>query len=153
MNLPQRKPTQIPNFDYGKQNYYFVTVCTNQKKCIFWDGITLNGRGKIAEECLIRIPGIYDGVRIDKFTVMPNHIHAIIALEGTNSSSLTQIVGKYKAAVTKQIHLLDNTDSVWQRSFHDHIIRNQEDYERIWLYIHGNPQRWDADCFYTAEEI
>ena len=151
MNLPERKPTRIPNFDYTRQNYYFVTVCTHQKRCIFWTGIALNEQGKIAEKCLQNIAGIYEGVRVDKFTVMPNHIHAIIVLEKENCPSLTQIVGRYKAAVTKQIR--NSADLVWQRSFHDHIIRNQKDYERIWLYIHGNPQKWDADCFYTAEEI
>ena len=153
MTLPKRKPTRIPDYNYATQNYYFVTICTNQKKCIFWTRNTLNAWGKIAEECLKNISGIYKGVKADKFTVMPNHIHAIITLEGASSPSLTQIIGQYKAAVTKQIHTQNTTDVVWQRSFHDHIIRNQEDYERIWLYIHGNPQRWDSDCFYTTEEI
>ena len=153
MSLPVRKSTRIPNFDYAKQNYYFVTICTNQKKCIFWTGNVLNTWGQIAQECLNKISGIYEGVRIDKFTIMPNHIHAIVVLEETNCAALTQIIGKYKAAVTKQIHKQNTTETVWQRSFHDHIIRNQKDYERIWLYIHGNPQRWDEDCFYTTEEV
>ena len=94
MNLPQRKSTRIPNFDYAKQNYYFITICTNQKKCIFWTGKVLNVWGQIAQECLKKISGIYDGVIVDKFTVMPNHIHAIIVLEGANCPALTQIVGK-----------------------------------------------------------
>ena len=83
---------------------------------------------------------------------MPNHIHAIIAIEKENGVSLTRVVGQYKMTVTKRIHQNEKNVKVWQRSFHDHIIRNQDDYQRIWLYIHGNPQNWKKDCFYIAFE-
>ncbi len=82
--------------------------------------------------------------------VMPNHIHAIIELEGIkeNRPNISTIIGQYKAAVTKAIRKECPDMDVWQRSFHDHIIRNQADYERIWEYVQYNPEKWESDCFY-----
>ena len=151
MEYPKRKPTRIPGYDYSKQNYYFVTFCTDNKSCLFWQENQLNDLGMIAENCLLNISKIYSGIRIEKYAVMPNHIHAVIVNEG--GISITQIVGQYKRAVTKEIHRVRPDIKVWQRSFHDHIIRDQADFERIWCYIHGNPQKWSEDCFYTTEEI
>ena len=151
MELPKRKPTRIPGFDYGRQNYYFVTLCTHKKACLFWKNNQLNDYGKIVESCILQIPQHYSGVTVEKYVVMPNHIHAVIAVE--DGTKLTQIIGQLKIAVTKQIHKTTEGITVWQRSFHDHIVRNQQDYERIWLYIHGNPQRWSEDCFYTTEDV
>ena len=148
MELPKRKTTRIPAYDYTNRNYYFVTVCTHDKKCIFGKPGKPNRYGKIAEECLQSIAAIFPGVYVDKYVVMPNHIHGIIVIDAEKTASLTHIIGQYKMTVTKKIHKVDSEINVWQRSFYDHIIRNQADYERIWLYIHGNPQKWDTDCYF-----
>ena len=80
---------------------------------------------------------------------MPNHIHAIIAVNQAGTE-LPLVVGQYKAFVTKQIHLINPAIKVWQTSFHDHVIRNQADYLRIWQYIDTNPLKWEEDCFFCA---
>lgn len=153
MPFYSRKPTRIPNYDYSNRNYYFVTVCTHNKSCIFGKPGNLNYLGKIAEECLKKIPDYYPQVQIDQAVVMPNHVHAIImvgiSLETEGLPKLTQIIGQYKMAVTKKIHEYKPDLQVWQRSFHDHIIRNQHSYEKIWEYINNNPAKWEEDCFYT----
>ena len=150
--LPNRKSTRIPNYDYASRNYYFVTICTDGKRCIFGFPGKLNQFGNIAKDCLIRIPEIYPGIQLDKFVVMPNHIHGILVI-GTEEQhiklpNLSHVIGQYKMAVTKQIHKMKPELSVWQRSFHDHIIRNQTSYEKIWMYIENNPVKWEEDCFY-----
>lgn len=48
--------------------------------------------------------------------------------------------------VTKEIG-----KSIWQRSYHDHIIRGEKDYQKIWEYIETNPLKWELDCFYSDE--
>ena len=106
--------------------------------------------GIAAADCLQKIPVHFPGMTVDKWMVMPNHIHAILILPG-DGMSLSGIVGQYKSAVTKAIHTFCPTIPVWQTSFHDHIIRNQADYERIWMYIEGNPARWTGDCFYVPQ--
>ena len=94
-------------------------------------------------------------VSIDKYVVMPNHIHAIVVIDNgidaENKTSLINIVGQYKAGVSRKIHTLCDIQLIWQRSFHDRVIRNQKEYEKIWMYIETNPLRWNKDCFYTEE--
>ena len=151
MELLKRKSPRIPGYDYSTRNYYFVTVCTNNKKCIFGTPDCLSHMGNIAKRCIEAIPKHYQNVEIDKYVVMPNHIHMIIKIGTTvdeeDLPSLTQIVGQFKMTTSKQIHQISKDCKVWQRSFHDHIIRNQQTYERIWLYIEGNPGKWQEDCY------
>ena len=97
----------------------------------------------------MKIPDIYPWIRVDKYVVMPNHVHVIlIADENDMQVSIANIVGQYKMSVTKLIRKSSPEKIVWQRSFHDHIIRNQKSYEKIWNYIEDNPRKWEEDCFY-----
>ena len=147
-----RKSPRILEYDYTAQNYYFVTLCTKDKKCLFGKPDELNVFGEIAKEHILHLPLHYSYVRVDKYVVMPNHIHMILAFDSREKYSLSNVVGLYKSGVTKQIHQAGTSAAVWQRSFHDHVIRNQQDYEKIWRYIHGNPGKWDEDC-YNNEEV
>jgi len=97
----------------------------------------------------LQIPRHFSNVSVDKYVVMPNHIHIILILH-SGSANLPAIIGQYKAFVTRRIREKKPNCNVWQTSFHDHIIRNQQAYERIWLYIEANPQNWDKDCFYQS---
>ena len=139
--FPVRKSPRLKHYNYASYNYYFITICTRDKQCLFGSPAKLSPIGKIAANCLQEITDHFPGVMIDKWVVMPNHIHAIVVLPG-DTAALSTIIGQYKAAVTKEIRSLRPNIHVWQPSFHDHIIRNQTDYERIWLYIEGNPARW-----------
>ena len=148
--FPVRKHPRLRNFDYSSCNYYFITICTQDKNCLFGSPGNLSVFGKIAEDCLQHIESHFAQIYVDKWVVMPNHIHAIVILPG-NHVELPTVIGQYKSAVTKKIHLLNPDIKVWQSSFHDHIIRNQTDYERIWVYIDTNPARWLNDCFYSPQ--
>ncbi len=90
----------------------------------------------------------YENVTVNKYVIMPNHIHLIIFLHGTmRSSSPTKNIGtvirSFKTMLTKEIGY-----SIWQRSYLDHIIRGEKDYQKIWEYIDTNPLKWELDCFY-----
>ena len=148
---PVRKSTRLNNFDYSTPNYYFITICTHNKKCIFGNyGKSMYGQ--IAAKEIESVQNHYSGVTIDKYVVMPNHVHMIVVLtEG--KSSLNQIIGQFKSGVSRKIHEINSEICVWQRSFHDHIIRNQKEYEKIWLYIEANPMNWEKDCFYIDPNI
>ncbi len=80
---------------------------------------------------------------------MPNHLHFILFINApvnsTDSPTVSTIVGHMKRWVSKEIGR-----SIWQRSFHDHVIRNEQDYQMIWKYIDENPYKWTLDCFYTV---
>lgn len=99
-----------------------------------------------------RIGEIYDNaVAIDKYVIMPNHVHMIIFLHGDDgrpkvAPTVSRIMQQFKGSVTKQIGF-----SLWQKLFHDHIIRNEQEYQRIWQYIDTNPLKWEEDCFYGTK--
>ena len=150
VRFPQRKNPRLRQFDYTSCNSYFVTICTNKKRCLFGSATRLSPFGLIARDCLEAIPMHYPGVTIDQLVVMPNHVHAIVTLDGTGCS-LSAAIGGYKSAVAKRIRKSKPKLNVWQTSFHDHVIRNQADYQRIWEYIYTNPARWMDDCFYTPD--
>ncbi len=108
--------------------------------------------GQIVEVELQNLHRYYENVYVDVFTVMPNHIHAIIAIENEKEKvQLPTIVGLLKSGITKKICKIQLNTEVWQRSFHDHVIRSQSSYEKIYSYIQFNPQKWEQDCFYPQE--
>ena len=163
VDLPKRKRNRLQNFDYSSNGAYFVTICTEGRRktlCeIVGDGFpVLKEAGGIAELLIQRIPEKYPSACVDKFVVMPNHIHMLLQITGDNgtgnpSPTLGNIIGWYKYQVTKQINERRGTqgDRFFQRSFHDHVIRNDRDYQMIWSYIEGNPQTWTKDCFFAEE--
>ncbi|MBE6982173.1 MAG: hypothetical protein E7437_07635 [Ruminococcaceae bacterium] len=148
--LPSRKSPRLKGYDYKTPNYYFITVCAHNKVCYFGQPGDLNHLGEIAKQGLEQIPQHFPGVSLDKYIVMPNHIHAIIILNG-REISLPTIIGQFKAFVSRKIHLHDPDIKVWQSSFHDHVIRSEADYLRIWNYIDGNPFKWSEDCYYIQQ--
>ncbi|MBS5671693.1 MAG: transposase [Oscillospiraceae bacterium] len=155
MKLPQRKLQRLKGFDYASANCYFVTICTYEKRCIFGKPGQLNLFGQIAKKELCGIPGHFQSVTVDKFIVMQNHLHAMIILDSAEAErsrpfpTLSSIIGLYKSGGSREIHRIQPELLVWQPSFHDHIIRGEEDYLRIWEYIDENPAKWELDRYYT----
>ena len=157
----KRKPTRLKNFDYSNDGYYFITICTHNRKRIFsnivGDGaldvpkINLSIIGEIVEKYILSSNNI-PKITVDKYVIMPNHIHLIVKVENNGTSkapsptnqTVPHMVSTLKRFVNKEVG-----HNVFQRSFHDHIIRDEEDYLKIWNYIDTNPLKWEEDCFYT----
>ena len=153
MTYYSRKSPRIKEFDYSQENYIFVTICTHQRRCFLGNIRKTSWIGEIAKKHIEQMEAHYDGVKIDKYVIMPNHIHMILVLEKNNENNAVQIIGQYKSGVSRQVRKEYPDMILWQRSFHDHVIRSQADYERIWLYIEGNPQSWEKDCFYIDQSL
>ena len=170
MALPQRKRNRLCCFDYSSPGVYFVTICTQNRKnllcSIVGDGSTVpKPPGQIAEQWIRKIPEKYPSVCVDKCVVMPNHVHILLRITWSGdvtacesgtvnpSPTLGNIIGWYKYHTTKSInqHWKTKDEQVFQRSYHDHVIRTEKDYQMIWQYIDANPLLWKKDCFYTAE--
>jgi REP element-mobilizing transposase RayT len=153
MDFNQRKSPRIPKYDYSSAQYYFITICSHEKRCIFGKPGELNWLGQCAETCLLMIQQLNPDIRVDQYVIMPNHIHVIFDLQNCRKGmDLSVVIGQYKMSVTKKIREQIPNFQVWQRSFHDHIIRNQKSYEKIWSYIEGNPSKWEEDCFYISAQ-
>ena len=162
MELAKRKPTRLKGYDYSAPGAYFVTICTQGKRHLFGEivngQIQLKNIGRIVNQEIIKIGSHYKNIRIDKYVIMPNHIHMIISVldaEGINPFptkryDISNVVGKFKAGVTRHVgnaFMHSVKEPIWQRSFHDHIIRSKEDYDKIWEYIHTNPLKWESDYY------
>ena len=158
--LPKRKLNRLPEYDYSQNGAYFITICAKNKKCIFGDivgagvldrpHVELTEVGKCIEKA-IWFQNNKAGVIAEKYIIMPNHTHLIIAIDdpiigrsGTPAPTIGQIVGQFKSYVVKQLGY-----EVWQKGFYDHIIRDQKDYDKIWNYIDTNPERWLEDEYYS----
>lgn len=147
-----RKPNRLKNYDYSSQGAYFITICTLDRKCILsrivgGDALiapqtNLTHCGEIARKYIESMPGI------DKYVIMPNHIHLLIAIDGPMKASaptisVPNLIRSFKVLVSKEIG-----QSIWQRSYHDHIIRDEEDYLNHLQYIENNPAKWSEDNYY-----
>jgi len=156
--LPHRKSPRLKDYDYSQSGAYFVTICTYKKQHIFGhingDIMHLNQMGKIAHKAIKAIPTFWATVDIDLFIIMPNHIHIIVLLtddpQKSSSPKLGQIIGNYKSGVTRSIReaLKKTKFAVWQTRFHDHIIRNETDLNRLREYTIHNPSKWTEDTFH-----
>ena len=149
-NLPQRKPTRLKHYDYNSDGAYFITICTHDKQKILCDivgeglcalpSVKLTPIGKIVEQSIEYISENYNNIRVDKYAIMPNHIHLVITKQtgghGDPPLQVYDIIGRLKSFTNSHYN-----GTLWQRSFYDHIIRDQNDYLKIWNYIDSNPQK------------
>ena len=143
MDLPYRKHNRLENFDYSKNGAYFITICVKDRKRILCDivgddaHIVPKKYGTIVEKYIRNVS------EIKKYVIMPDHIHMIVQIENgsmrasTPTNRISNIVRSIKILATKEIG-----EPIFQRSYYDHIIRNQADYNEVWEYIDQNPAKW-----------
>lgn len=157
MRHPIRKSPRKLDYDYRHSGGYFVTICTHMRLPLLGqisDGsMRLNTAGEIAHAHWRQISQHRSDIELDVFVVMPNHVHGLVWLNRATTdeaTSLSSVVGAYKAGVTRALRRLMQKESmiVWQRSFHDHIVRTQDALDRIRAYVIENPQRWAEDKFF-----
>ncbi|PCH99828.1 MAG: hypothetical protein COB81_10050 [Flavobacteriaceae bacterium] len=154
--------TRHPNWDYGSNAYYFVTICTDDKTHYFGGvqdhKMKFSSIGKIANDCWLAIPEHFPFVILHNYVVMPNHVHGIIqidksddVMEGANkfgpqSENLASIIRGFKIGVTKNARII-YPQFKWQARFYDHIIRDKRAFVKISEYIVNNPIKWGIDPF------
>ena len=162
MTLPNRKPTRLKDYNYSQNGAYFVAIYTHNEEKFLCDivgggaydapKIILSELGKIVEKYILSTNNIPE-LTVDKYVIMPNHIHLILFLQNQNGTSKalspTNNIISHSVSTFKRFVNRDVGQNIFQRSFHDHIIRGENDYLKIWNYIDTNPQKWKEDCFYT----
>ncbi|MBO7288727.1 MAG: transposase [Clostridia bacterium] len=166
-NFPNRKLPRLKEFDYSRSGAYFVTICSHGKNHLFGEikngQIHLNGLGEIINREILKIQIHYYNIEIDKYVIMPNHVHMIICILGaeginpfpTKKNDISNVIGKFKAGVTRiagNAFMHSEKTRIWQSSYHDHKIRDKEDYNKISEYIDTNPLKWELDCFYNSKK-
>ena len=145
--LPVRKKNRLKYYDYTTEGMYFITICTKNKIEILGkiinNNIELSKEGKIAKKYIEQIEEVYEKTYIDEYIIMPNHIHLIINIKTQANLYIPRIIKQYKMSVSKDLGC-----SVWQKSYHDHIIRNEKDYYMIKKYIQNNAINWKQDKYF-----
>ncbi len=156
MEFKDRKHPRLKNYDYSLTGYYYVTI-HNEKGAPALSSIRqetvpnkirvrLTPIGLIAERQLFALEKRYPYVKIDKYVIMPTHIHVIIRLmPGTcPRPTLMQIIQAYKSLTTRVCNQLFQTVGrrQFQTSFYERVLRSEQDYQECWLYIEGNPAKW-----------
>ena len=160
--LSVRKYIRLKGYDYSKAGYYFITICVKNRENILGEVVgddahivpfvRLSEYGRIVRKHILNISCSYSDVYVDKYIVMPNHIHMILILQNNSgtmwassptTARIPSIIRSLKTLVTKECEF-----SLWQRSYHDHIIRDEAEYQRILKYIDENPKRWFEDVYF-----
>lgn len=159
--LPTRKKHRLDKELYSQAGAYFITVCVNERKPILstivgaddliGPQIQLSKIGMVVEKYTRLIPGV------GAYVIMPNHIHMMLHISvedgacgpmwssAPTSANVQSLVRTWKTLITKELG-----ESIWQRSYYDHIIRSEQDYIQICEYIHNNPAKWCEDRYYPG---
>jgi len=170
---PTRKKNRLGGYDYSQEGAYFITVCVKDRAELFGEVIDgnmmLNDVGRVIECEISKVQSIRKECCVDIYAIMPNHMHLIVRItpvvvgdDGNRpvkmltthhiqradchpplQKSLSNMVQGLKGAVSRQLGF-----SPWQRSYHDHIIRNHSEYIKIATYIKNNPAQWTDDEYY-----
>ena len=172
--LPKRKSIRLRKYNYSLPNYYFVTICANNRQCLFGKinngKIKLNAIGETTNKYWRQLVKQFNHISLGKYIIMPNHLHGIIIIKNVGAGyprpqiPLGQIIAWFKYQSTKQINQIINDPAgiinngredraptnkkypkIWQRNYYEHIIRNEEELGRIEQYIITNPTMWSYD--------
>ena len=196
MEQPKRKNIRLTTYDYSAPGAYFITVCTKDKKNLFWsdvggsDGsaaggrysdlsewqrsvcdadasaarrapgtatgidrpedVPLNHNGQIVDQAIKSIPEHYPTITVDRYVIMPNHIHLLLQIHGGADGrsliapTISTVVRLMKSAASHEAGF-----ALWQKGFYDHVIRSDADYLDCWQYIEGNPGRREEKHYET----
>ena len=160
-----RKKNRLKDFDYSSNASYFLTICSDRRKEIFskiiYDEtvganiVRPSAIGKIIENDILKIENIYPCVFVDSYVIMPNHIHFILTINKAAAGAspcptVSDIICAYKSLTTRLCKQKGYSgNKLFQTSFYDHIIRDDEDYNTKAQYIDTNPLTWERDELYT----
>ena len=171
----QRKSNRLKNFDYSSSGYYFVTICTRNRECLFGEVVKgkmiLNMQGLIINKYWLELQNKFKNISLDVYKIMPNHIHGIIVIKSNTvgvsfmkpetkiiisksnhhmglinqTPTIGLIIRYFKSKCTYKIHKNGFNNQLWQRNYYEHIIRNEESLSNIREYIQNNPKKWIED--------
>ena len=166
--LKNRKTTRLKGADYNQNQAVFLTICTKERQHLLSrivgtgvpDGpkIELTECGEIADKYIRQLNDFYDNLSVERYVIMPNHIHIMLWVKGEgNGPSGTPVptvqnsIPSRFMSTFKRFCNKEYGENIWQYRSNDHIIRNREDYEEHLRYIYENPLRWQDDELYSEE--
>ena len=162
---PKRKTIRLKEYDYSQNGAYFVTICTEGKRQILSTivgggvldapEVQLSQCGQIIKEQIESIEGIYTHIHIPHYVIMPNHVHLIVFVNRSGHNTTKNDSTPANAVIPRLISTFKRLSNrrigknIWQRSYYDHIIRDEQDYLTKWNYIENNPAKWNRDPYFV----
>ena len=129
----KRRSLRLRTFDYRSPGPYHVTVGTFRRQPLLTaqlvEGVSLD-LATVARET---------GTAVYAYCFMPDHAHLLVSLSG--EQDLLGFVHRFKGRSTRTFWRCGGRGKLWQRSFHDHVLRSDEDLQAIARYIIANPVR------------
>lgn len=169
--IHHRRSIRLLNYDYSMPGAYFVTICVQDRSCLFGDVVDgkmrLKNAGHVVCECWNAIPNYFPHVDLDAFVVMPNHVHGILVIVDSavpvgaknfsplcgTSKTVGSVVRGFKIGVTTWMRANTDIYIVWQRNYWEHIVRDELELNRIREYIAHNPVRWEMDRLHPEQGL
>ena len=159
--MTDRRRPRLKAYDYRTPGAYFITICAKDRKCLFGSIEPLDEAGEVnqvlspygecAEKQILDVERAFPFAHVHCFVIMPNHIHILLSLSEMAARDIPFIIGRMKSIATRECWALGYPEKqLFQTSFHEHIVRNEKEFEEIWQYIVGNPQKWCDDRYYIA---
>ena len=164
-----RKILRLRDYDYSRAGGYFITVCTYHRDCVFGEVMNqqmrLNKVGEIVEQWWLKLGDAFPKTTLDHYATMPNHFHGVIMitdrsdvgaihelpLQGDRITRrrmlIPKMVGYFKMNSSKYVNRLMGTPGtpLWQRNYYEHVIRTENELNRIREYMENNALKWDLD--------
>jgi REP element-mobilizing transposase RayT len=158
MQPRRRNSLRYLGYDYAQAGMVFVTICTHGRQHLFGaveDGLMVHSpAGLLAADRWRAIPDRFPGVLIDVSIVMPDHVHGILVTgtrPGATPATVGEVIRWFKSSVhagyrdgVHRLGWLPYEPHLWQRNYHDRIIRSETELVAIRTYIEANPERWQA---------
>ena len=168
--LPKRVHPRLRGYDYSRSGVYFLTLCTQNRLPILSEivgrGIPdaplvqLSETGRCVQDAMDYLAGHDAQIQIAASVIMPNHIHLLLVLMTAGASprptegahfGIPDVMRVFKSQTTRRWNQYRGTQGrpLWQASYHDHIIRDENDLLNHWSYIEHNPARWAEDEYHV----
>jgi putative transposase len=160
-----RRSIRLKGFDYSRSAVYFVTICVQNRECLFGtilqNQMLLNDAGEMISAEWLALSSRFPSVILDEFVVMPNHFHGIIYIspDSSDNPTLGQILGAFKSIVNNKYITGVNTQNwqpfdkrLWQRNYYEYIVRDDFGLQKIQAYIQNNPSTWQTDSLHPDVE-
>jgi len=172
-DIHHRRSIRLRGYDYSVAGVYFVTVCTQERECLFGEIVAgemqMNDAGQIVESVWNDLPVRYPGVAVDVYVVMPNHFHGIVVLinepvgaplaapsnqrdgemdqgAASGAPTLGTVIRAFKSISAIAVNrITERSGRLWQRNYYERVIRNEQEWQQAGQYIIDNPQKWDLD--------
>ena len=163
--MPERKKTRLPGWNYSEEGIYFLTICTKDRKsllsrivgCGILDApyVERSDYGQIVEKSLCFLSKNNPDICLEKWVIMPNHVHILLSVHPDRNDSgasgmprpTNGIVPRFVSSLKRYTNRICGV-KLWQNGYHDHIIRDEDDFCRIWQYIDNNPAAWLEDKYF-----